>query len=501
MPFSSGTAVDSTDLLKKINAHLVANSWTKLRGETDIVPVSPKSARYWRMICTETQTTSATTRGIQQLHFRTTVSGANVATTAANFTISDLGTGSAALLISTGLVRSNNIGSNRAWWVTYDFGSATTVREMVMKADSTVGNTPRSFCIQWSNDNETWTTMYEANSIAWTASEVKTFTFGDGYLQSIHPSSTIARRSGSFEDQIADTAWEGSGFHHFSQDYYMWQGNGYDATRRVYIHARSHSKPASNNEYLEFNFSIAYDAAIRSWGGQAGMSGQSVYHFYGGGTVSYWIYSNSKRLILITKTGASDYCSTYIGFMSAFADPDYYPFPLVMSSTAYDRSFTYATTDNGLSSMADPGYLSLITRRWDGVVEQGGTRLYGSTEGYNVGGTSAPYPFIWPTIHGKSAVNNRWPFNRGSGTTGSLYSNQTLMEKLVGTVQGDLPLIAATVQHHLYGNMGALDGVFVLPGGGIVAAEQALTISAVNYRIFPNRTRRLGASWFAVRED
>lgn len=501
MPFSTGTARHSTELLQAINTHVVANTWTKLRGEEDMNCASPKAARYWRMMATETQSTTAYYRGVKLLNFRTTPGGANVATMAANFTISDLGAGTASNLISGGTVRSRNIGSSRAWWITYDFTSPTIVREIYMRADSTVGYTPRSFLIQWSHDNETWTTMFEAEAISWSASEYKTFTFNDGFLASSHPAATAARRSGSFEDQVASTNWETSGFRHLSNDFFMWQGLGYDASRRVYIQARSHSSPAVNSEYLEFNFAVGYNPALRGWFDQAGVSSQSVFHFFGGGTIDYWIYSNSKRLILVTRTGAGDYSSTYVGFMSAFSSPDYYPFPLVMSSSAFDRSAVYNTTDNGLSSMADPGFKSLVVRLWDGTVKKGGNRIYGPTEGLTVTGTSSPFPYIWPHYFGKSDSNDRFPYNLGAGTSGSLYANQTLMEKLSATQQDDVPLIAAIVQEQDFGNLGALDGVFILPGGGVVAAEQALNISGINYRIFPNRTRRLGASWLAVRED
>jgi len=501
MPFSTGTARHSTELLNKINAHLVANSWTKLRGDTDLNCASPKSARYWRMVVFETQTTNSTTRGLQLLNLRTTVGGANVATVGANWTVSDVSVGSPSLLVSGGVVRSGNIGASRAWWCTYDFGVATTIREVYFRADSSTGPTPRSWVIQWSNDNETWTTMWEGSSISISANAYYTCTFGDGYLSPVHIASNAARRSGSIEDQLSDANWEGNGGRHFSNDYFVWQGNGYDADRRVFIHARSHSYPAVNSEFIEFNFSVQYNSLLRDFQDQVGTSGFSLFHLHGGGTISYWIYSNSKRIILVTKTGASDYCTSYIGFMSAFADPDYYPFPLIMASTAADRSAVYATTDNGLSSMVDPGFGNLIARYWDGTVKSGGNRNPGPVEGYNISGSTSPFPYVWPHYFGKCNNNDRFPDNMGAGTSGSLYNNQTLMEKLVPTVQDDLPLIPALIQDHEYGNLGAMDGVFILPGGGIVAAEQALTISGVNYKIFPNRTRRLGASWMAVRED
>lgn len=502
MPFSTGTAVGASDLLNKINTHLVANGWSKLRGETDMVPASPKAARYWRFVVLETQTTSSSTRGLQLLNFRTTPGGANVATVAANFTISEVSIGSASLLISGGVVRSSNISSRRPWWITYDFGSPTTIREVYARADSSTGSTPRSFTIQWSNDNITWTTMYEAQSISWSASAYQTFTFNDTYLEAIHHSASIARRSGAFEDLTADSVFEGSGLRHFSDAQFVWQGDGYDANRRVYIHARPHSFTGTSTEMLEFNFSVGFNTNLKGWTEQDGASANSSVLLFGAGTVTYWIYSNSKRIIVVVKTGASDYTSAYVGFMSAFAQPDYYPFPLAMSATMYDRTaFNYGTTNNLLSSAADPGFLALCVRYADGTVKRGGNRTNSTTDGFTVSGSSSPFPFAWPHFFGRSGTNHQWPTNHGAGTPGSIYSNQTLFEKLVPTQQNDLPLIPVIVMDHVLGNLGALDGLYSIPGGGILAAEQVLTISAQDYRVFPNRTRRLGATWLAVRED
>lgn len=501
MPFSTGTARTPSELLKAFNTHLVANGWTKIRGETDINAASPRSARYWRMVVWETQTTNTTTRGVQLFNLRTTVGGANVATVAANFTVSDISVGTTALLISGGVVRSANIGASRAWTITYDFGVATTIRECYWRADSSASSTPRSYAIQWSNDNETWTTLYQVDSAVIAANAYTTINWPDGYLSPLHPNAAAARRSGGSDDFLADFNWEASGFRDFSQDIWIWQGPGYDASRRVYAHMRGHSSPATSTNFIELNYSPLYDAAQRAFLGQAGMSPTSTFHMYGTGTITYWIYSNSKRIIIITLTGASEYSMSYLGFMSAFATPDYYPFPLLASAGAPDRNYTMGVSDNFLSVGADPGFGCLKVRKWDGVNYSGGNRNVNSSDGFQYSGTSSPFPFAWPYYFGKSGTNSRFPYNRGSGSSGSLYTFGTLIAKLQPTVQNDLPLIPVTIMDHNHGNLGVMDGVFAVPGGGIVTAQQALTIAGVNYRIFPNRTRRDTSSWFAVRED
>lgn len=502
MPFTTGVARTPSELINALNTHLVANGWTKVRGDTDMNCASPKAARYWRLVIFETQNTGSTTRGIGMLHLRTTLGGANVATNAANWSVSDIATGTTAVLISGGTFRgATSMGQSRSWKMTYDFGTPTTIRELYLRGDATVNNSPRAFSVQWSNDGDSWTTMYEASGLTWTASENKTFSFGDGYLFSNHVSGVLPRRSGGSEDYAADTNWEGSVFRDFSDDIFVWQGPGYDASRRVYISARGHTNVPNLTHLLEFNYSTNFNPAVKSFLGQEGSAASSVFHVFGSGSVNYWIYTNSHRIILVTQTGSADYTSTYIGFMGAFALPDYYPFPLLAVSTASNRDYTSNVANNGLSSIADPGYGALWCKKWDGLNSFGGNRNFGATEGLSASGSVGPFPMVWPCHFGSSDTNQRWPTNKGGNTQGSLYTNQHLFEFLVATQQTDLPLFPCVIFDRTHGNLGVMTGVFALPGGGILAPQQVLVIGGQNYRVFPNRTRRQGVSWFAVKED
>lgn len=502
MAFTSGSAATTSALMAALNTFLVANGWTKLRGDVDLNVVSPKAARYWRFVGLETATTSSSTRALRRLNLRTTVGGANVATVAANFTIDNLGSGTAANLIAGSAdVASINIGANRAWKIQYDFGSPTIVREVQMQGTSGATSTaPRSFLIQWSNDGETWTTMFEATGITWTASETKLFAFADGYRAATHPGDALPSRAGAAEDYPTDTSWENSAWREFSEEYFIWQGPGYDAARRVYVHMRGHRHPASLTSFLEFGYSTQYNAAIRGWGQQVGSSPQSRFHMFASNTINYWFFVNDLRIIVVTQSNVSDYASSYVGFLEAFAHPGYYPFPLCISSMDGGRSSIMANSDNGLSSMLDPGYNALTVKKWDGVDYIGGNRNFGSTENSKLGGSGGAtlgYPFVWPMWFG-SAENSSWPTNKGAGS--SAHNDRHLFDFLVATQQNDVPLIPAVVMDRVHGNLGVMSGAYAIPGGGILAAQQAIVIGGVTYRVFPNRTRRTGGSWLAVKE-
>lgn len=482
MPFSTGTANTPSELLQAINTLVVANGWTKLRGETDNNCASPKAARYWRLLWLENEDVNNDFRQLTTMQFRTTLGGAAIAGT-----WSSKGIASGTL---PGLFRTADIDDD-FWWIKLDCGSATIVRECLIQCQ-TDNESPRDFMIQWSNDDLTWTTMYRTSGLAWVDNETKIFQFGDGYLDPRHTLGTQARRAG-FDVRSTTVNYSfTSPYSDYCDDRFIWQAPGYDANRRIYIEARGHSNLIDSSNFIQFTCSPDYDAGTPGFENQIGGAGSDVVHIFDINPVDYWIYMNSTRLIVITKSGTDDYTSTYIGFLAAFATPENYPHPLFMSSTSYQFD-AFNVTNNRLSSMADPGLDAAVFRKWDNLWYQVYNRnSSGLTNAYR----QNPFQWIWPYHVGGSDRGN-WPFT----TIGDYvdFDNHWLNQH-DPTEQNDIPLYPCIVQDRDFGNIGALQGVFGVPGGTLVP-EQVFTISAINYRAFPNRDRRDGCNWFVVRED
>jgi hypothetical protein len=483
MPNATGTANTPSELLAAINTLVTANGWTKLRGETDMNCASPKAARYWRLLWIENEDTANDFRELNSIEFRTTLGGAAIAGT---WTARSVVTGA-----PPAYFRSADI-DDQIFWVKLDAGSATIVREAVIQCQ-TDNEAPRDFMIQWSNDDLTWTTMYRTNNLGWIDNETKIFQFDDGYIDPIHTSGTEARRIGfdvrsdfdtvrSFTDPYAE----------WCDDRFIWQAPGYDANRRIYIQAQGHSNLSSSSNYIRFTLSPEYDGNVPGFHNQIGGTSQDVLLIFDINPIEYWIYMNSTRLIVIVKNGADDYTSAYIGFLGAFADPDNFPHPLFMSATSYQFD-AYNVTDNRLSSMCDPGDNAAWMRLWDNNwYELSNRNSSGLTNVYK----EFPVSYVWPYHIGGTDRGN-WPFTFIGDYVD--FDNHFLNQQ-DPTAQGDYPLYPAIAVHREFGNIGAMQGVYVIPGG-VVVPEQVVTISAVNYRAFPNRDRRDGCNWFLVRED
>lgn len=491
MPFTTGTAISPSDLMNQINTFITANGWIKLRGETDQVPASPKAARYWRVLMTEQRTTTDDFYEVEDLEFRGTVGGANIATVGANWSASSENGGNVAanVLPGTSIWQSQDVNDPGIAWLQYDFGSPQIVREVLMKCNENFRG-PTRFHIQWSHDARTWCTMWEhlETTDLWPADNTtQIFTFDDGYVEDQHASPTIKRTTGSMSQADGDNPRE--------DDWFIWQGPGYDAARRVYIGMRSGYTLSTNSHYLTCRgFTGFIGNAINLNDEEGADISVSPKLIFDSGTVNYWLYVNSLRIIVVVQSGAADYTSAYLGFGAAFAQPDDWAFPLYIGATS-DGFNAAGDTNNDQSSFCDPGINAARVRRWDNTWQSINNRASSSVDNLIQQGSGHN---IHPFSFGAGTGDGNFPYAQmGDNDSGGSH----FLDSIDPSEQGDLPIFSCILQSLTYGNLMALSGVFAIPSGGLLSPEQVLNIGGQDYRVFPNRTRRQGNNFYLIRED
>lgn len=144
------------------------------------------ASRYWRMVVLST-TNSPVTDGaasMAEMTYRSIPGGANIATggvasasnTYPGLSASNAFDGNPSTLWGT--ASGNGAGS----WIKYEFTSPVSVSEVTVTARNDAPNygvsqTPRSFRIERSDDNSTWTTEWTVSDTgAWANGQTKTFT-------------------------------------------------------------------------------------------------------------------------------------------------------------------------------------------------------------------------------------------------------------------------------------------------------------------------------------
>lgn len=506
MATATGTAFSAVDLLNKLNTFLTTNGWTKIRGETDIAPASPKAARYWRLLCWEVDSPTADFREINLLEWRTTSGGANVATNGANYSFSSLASGSGSDLVSgPGTIISADINDDM-WWVQYDFGTATTIREIVMTCGSQ-SYALANFAVQWSQDGFSWTTMeiYPYDNTRYTGNnQAFTFTWdsGAGFTHAQHYSATVARRSGaSFTDVTGDQN-SPDRYEQWNDDIWCWQGPGYDAARRVYVSAITGENNTTSDEFISFTGSIAIDTGFNAndwWMNQSGTLGEDIDAEsptlnISTGSVPYWFYCNNSRFIIVTRNGVDDYSMAYCGFMAAFGQPDDYPFPLLIAASSPGQDHSLADVGTRVRDAQDPASGAAWYRRWDNTwVRVSNHRYHASFNRYWEPGN---YAHIWPK-HPGVVGRADYPF---SITSDYFDGTKHWLDNVDPTDQNDLPVIPSIVIDYTFGSVGAMDGVYVVPAGGILAPEATFTIGADTYRVFTTRAYSEGGHYYCIKE-
>lgn len=155
------------------------------RNPQPSTPVYP-SARYWRILITETRNNGPFYANVAEVELRATAGGTDQATggtAAASSFDSTSVNADKAFDDSATTFWSSDGGANLPQWISYDFGTAKTVSEVLIQAgnDATrATRAPKTFQIQYSSDGSTWTTgATVTDTPAWSVSESRTFTVDD----------------------------------------------------------------------------------------------------------------------------------------------------------------------------------------------------------------------------------------------------------------------------------------------------------------------------------
>lgn len=182
--------------------------------------------------------------------------------------------------------------------------------------------------------------------------------------------------------------------------------------------------------------------------------------------ITYWFVANGRRFIVIARVG-STYEQAYAGFILPEHLPEDWRYPMFVGASSYLE--TLVNADNSL----------VHTAYWNGNASTSSPSISALSTGYLCDAAALFLPVA----------------NRGGGTTNFAHvlteqyhlglTLNNFRQSLTG--QPILNRVALAVNNILAGKnfYGCFDGVFHVPALGVVA-EQTVTISSVNYMIFPN---------------
>lgn len=277
------------------------------------------------------------------------------------------------------------------------------------------------------------------------------------------------------------------------------QGNGPDASRRVYVQMETEYDVGNNIYALKTRMATGYDSGL-DWANQPGAGPGDVYSLGWASSMDYWFYVNARRIIVVIKVNTT-YSSLYAGMFLPWATASEYDFPYYYGGDS-NEAVVYTDVNTRRNHFIRPSYTGAWWRDWAGSWGHVDNQQKNQTDSNRPQASSRG--FIWPQGFASANLISTFPLSwSGKNSAGS---GNGWMDFLQPTVQGDLPvfpcLLGLNISDTAVGNaglVGGLDGAWTAPGVGVTAG-QTITFDSRTFRLFPNVFRLDGSNWMAVEE-
>lgn len=265
---------------------------------------------------------------------------------------------------------------------------------------------------------------------------------------------------------------------------------GGGVNRRPYCQFRTFGNASTPYYSIEMRVASNYELS-KTFTTQLEIS-PAVYLSSSNASMTYWFYANSRRVIIVCKIGSS-YVSAYAGMYLAFALPNEQERPFYIGANTTDITMQASSNSFMNNFIADPGqncaYVLNRVFSWRGIYNR--DPLSSSDLAAYV--NSIYDVSIWPKKSAPSSLGYT-----GGSFTGNGFTNMR------PNANGEVPLIQCHIidplENSNYGAiMGALDGVFALPGFNKIT-EQVISVGAQNFRIFQNGIRSSLNHFMAIQE-
>lgn len=493
MSFTSGNVKSINEFMDAAAAFAVANeSWIILDGSENQSDVGtfPFNSRYMRIEFADSVDSDLR---IQYFEARATLGGASLGVSETN-SYNVIG-GDTTGLEFFQMFLQNDTDWNPTTSVAsfdYDFGVTQTVREIVVGSSSSFASRmPTTVRVYRSEDGEYWDLIHTFSGLSWAASENKVLSLpADATNFSSSTASGGVRRPCK----------------------YVLQAPGYDAERRVLVGFELFQDFTDGNQGFRLQGYTGYDSGL-DFDNQLNACPIGdcpifvVDNF--GEDIDYWLYVNSSRMIGVLRAGANDYAAFYAGFLASFANPDQHSNPIYIGGTSPNLNTStvgflrWNEADTRNSSFWDPGEGGgqFLDYKGDWI------NTYNNTDDSSLGrrprgNTTFGTASIAPWFNGaSSSVSNSSNDSQSISGNFNETNGDHFLKNQVITLQDELPVFDALLFTSDYGHVGALQGTVAVPGASVLTPEQTITINAVTYRVFPKRTIRDDAQWFAVAEQ
>lgn len=274
---------------------------------------------------------------------------------------------------------------------------------------------------------------------------------------------------------------------------------GAGADKQVFVQIYTEANAALGQYGWRMRGSTGYVSGAGE-GAQPGQSGSPAYFNLWQNSISYWLYVNDRRFMIVAKM-STVYASAYCGFFLPFSQPDNYPFPLYIAGN-YPFLAEYNLSNAANRFFVDPGGNLFGVNNGAHVRTPTGVWLpvqnhdFSSSNDDGVSPGRAAFAFTWPYCVGESQFGTPGYAQAGTGRDAT---GGGMLDNLVRTRQSELGLFPVSIHPALEPALGVLDGAYC-PWGDNIVTEQTATVGLRNFRFFQNMFRNSPNDFMALEE-
>ncbi len=329
----------------------------------------------------------------------------------------------------------------------------------VQASTSDAATAPADFSIDYSDDGIAWTTVSTQSGLAWTAGEIKRFTWASAGAHA-YWRIRVSATAGSNTAALAGVAFYAPGetlshTEHWGQAILM--GQGTSGTDQIFVGMQIYEDPNFPYFNIALRGMVDFAQAEPFWN-QPGVSPET-YVYLDNTSMTYWFVANGRRFTGVAKVASSVYEAWYGGFILPYATPAQFPYPIAVGGNGGVLARNFTNTNVEHRNFPDPGVGCLYVRLTDGAWN----------EFRNWEGTTSK--------NGRDE-RNIWPFKDTENKQNAFFT--LLREQPDGSV---MPF--ATVLHSIGGSpsralWGELDGIYAVSGFN-VNAEDTVQINGIDH--------------------
>jgi len=298
--------------------------------------------------------------------------------------------------------------------------------------------------------------------------------------------------------------------------------NGGSPERKLYFGFKSYETPAASIFGLELRGFTGFDPGSPE--GSIAFEDQPdasnpVYIPLQNTTMTYWIWANERRVIMVIKTGTA-YQWLHAGFLDTFATESEYPYPLMVMGSSHNPLYAFNNNSLDFSTGADPAgnateftpsawtssmFLRFVDGQWYPIKNFSGTSTAVALTARGVWPLVGYTPSNWP-VDGRIPNPQREFRDKYYATTAG-GTTSALLAKTPGSPDDISPMFPLTIiwSSPSQQMLGEISGLFWLSGSGGVTAEDEIFDTGVSpeqrYLVFQNVHRTDPWTFMAVKDE